>query len=389
MSWISTPCISQWPTSCAAIAGKLTDRRPQPRDPLVSVVMAVRNDETRAVASAESILRQSFRRLELIVVDDASEDGTVDALRTIEDGRLTLLGNARHYGQTRCLNQALRVASGDYIARQDSDDLSRKDRIAQQVHYLQQHPDTVLLGTAATVVDDLGRERGTVRRGTTDLFLRWMLQFGNPFIHSSLMWRRHPPVGTPLMYEECLEYAQDYDLVVRASGLGMLACLPKPLLVYCQHPNSKGASNRARQDAVAEAISRRQLQDHNAPGDNEQLLGMRRLACGQPQAIAPSQEFLVLRCFLEHYRRYLRHVAAAPQCELSLAVKEIREHVVSACTALAMADVRQQPGRTRHILLRTFNLSPCIGTRVIANCLRHVLAVTSRRFPSVRGIRVR
>jgi len=115
--------------------------------PAVTVLMGVYNGELFVRDAIDSILAQSYRDFELLVVDDGSTDTTPAILASYDDSRLRVLRNEENIGLTRSLNRGLRAARGGLIARQDADDLSLPNRLARQVTFLESHPDVVLLGT--------------------------------------------------------------------------------------------------------------------------------------------------------------------------------------------------------------------------------------------------
>src|SRR3972149_6665359 len=99
----------------------------------VTVLMAVYNGLPYLRQAIESVLTQSFTSFELLVVDDASSDGSVACVRSFNDPRVRLVCNERNLRQTASLNRGLELARGEYIARLDQDDLCAPDRLEKQV----------------------------------------------------------------------------------------------------------------------------------------------------------------------------------------------------------------------------------------------------------------
>lgn len=183
--------------------------------PTVSVVMAVFDGEQFVAEAVDSILSQSFSDLELIVVNDGSIDGTAGILESYQDCRLRVLSQDNN-GLTRSLVRAAECAQGKYIARQDSDDVSDPVRIERQVQYLEAHPDVVLLGTSAVLIDACGEEFGRTLVETDPEAISRKLDEENQFVHGSILMRAEAfrRVGG---YREQFLYGQDYDLVARLS----------------------------------------------------------------------------------------------------------------------------------------------------------------------------
>jgi len=107
----------------------MTTTVPAPR---VSVLMTMFNAAAYLQAAIESLLAQSYRDFELIIVDDGSTDESAAVAESLTDPRLRLVRNPANRGQNACLNQGLALARGEFVARQDADDLSRPDRLEKQ-----------------------------------------------------------------------------------------------------------------------------------------------------------------------------------------------------------------------------------------------------------------
>ena len=197
--------------------------------PAVSVLMSVHNGAPWVRDAVESVLAQTARDLELIVIDDGSTDATPEILGRVSDPRLRVERQER-VGLTRSLNRALALATGPLVARLDADDLALPERLACQRAFLDAHPDVGLLGTGAREVDAEGREVGRVHPPADDAAIRRVLIRRNPFVHSSVMIRR-AVLARAGGYDETLPVAQDYDLWLRLGGITRLANLPEPLVV--------------------------------------------------------------------------------------------------------------------------------------------------------------
>jgi hypothetical protein len=128
------------------------------------------------------------------------------------------------------LNHALALARAPLVARLDADDVALPDRLARQRAFLDAHPEVGLLGTGAREVDEAGRDVALVTPPAEDAAIRRALIRRNPFVHSSVMMRRHDleALGG---YDPRLPVAQDYDLWMRMSRATQLANLPEPLVV--------------------------------------------------------------------------------------------------------------------------------------------------------------
>jgi hypothetical protein len=220
-------------------------RGPGEPAPKVSVLMAAHNAAAYLRQSINSILQQSFRDFELIVVDDASSDATRDIVMSYDDSRIRLIHTGANMGVVGARNLGFDAARGAYLAIQDADDISHPTRLARQVEHLDRHPGDVLVATDIRQMH-LGGEMVRPRTGgpASPLLLYWMLHLGNPLAFSSTMMRMSALHRLPAFLREERRYAEDYDLYVRLLAHGGVARLPQPLLIYRVHPESCSARNR-------------------------------------------------------------------------------------------------------------------------------------------------
>ena len=210
--------------------------------PKVSVILAAYNAQQYLREAITSILSQQFGDLEFLIVNDGSTDDTREIIQSFPDPRIRFIENRTNVGLTRSLNRALAKAQGEYIARQDADDISEPNRLAEQVAYLDRHSDVTLAGTWFTVIDSNG---SLVRRSSlpsSDLDIRWDMFFSCPFVHGSVMWR-HTPVRQQVgMYDERLCYSQDYELWTRIASHFRVGNVEAFLLRYREHAQSMTAT---------------------------------------------------------------------------------------------------------------------------------------------------
>ncbi len=226
--------------------------------PKVSVVMAVHNGGAYLKEATESILRQSLRDFELIVVDDGSSDESAALLEAFGDARIRILRNQQQLGLSASLNRGADTASGDYIARMDADDVSLPARLAAQVAFLDRHPEVSIVGCWARTIGE--RPPQTWRYPTADADIRCAFLFHSVLVHSAVMWRRPDFEGHGLRYDEGVERAQDYELWTRAAEHVCFANLPRVLQHYRLHPDQVGRQQTGAQQAVADTVRVRELQ---------------------------------------------------------------------------------------------------------------------------------
>lgn len=207
----------------------MTSRADGTERPLVSVLMAVYNAQDTLEEAVQSILAQTFRDFELIIVDDACTDGTSALLHQAaeRDRRIVLLNNERNLGLIESLNKALARARGEYIARMDADDVSERTRLARQVAFLSSHPEIGLLGTGYERLYDDG-SRTQHQPPVAHTAIRWHLLFDNVWPHPAVVFRA-ALLGPGEGYGD-FRHAEDYELWVRLSGRAQTATLPAALI---------------------------------------------------------------------------------------------------------------------------------------------------------------
>lgn len=201
--------------------------------PSVSVVLPVRDGERFLRDAIESVLTQTLSDLELIVVDDGSEDGTSRVLAGVADPRLRLLSRSRE-GLVPALRAGIAEARADYVARMDADDVSEPERLRRQIEVLERRPRVGMVATWTIVIDGHGRElrREVLPAEHVDLARRLLLR--NPFQHGSVLLRRDA-LAAAGGYRADYGANEDYDLWRRLARSWELACVPDTLYRYRVH----------------------------------------------------------------------------------------------------------------------------------------------------------
>lgn len=206
--------------------------------PLVSVLLPVYNGRDYLAESIKSILKQEYRNLEIIIINDGSTDDSQQFIETFNDTRIKCI-QQKNQGLAATLNHGITLASGKYIARQDQDDLSHPNRILSQLKYMEVHPECVLLGTWAQIMETDKLANRFHCHPIDELTLRYQLLFNNPFVHSSVLLRRSAllQVGGYTTDPE-RQPPEDFELWSRLSRIGSIANIGEVLLTYREVPGS-------------------------------------------------------------------------------------------------------------------------------------------------------
>ncbi len=219
-------------TNCMLTVENQLLKQANGQDPLVSIVLPVYNCENYVSEAIQSILNQTYEKLELIIIDDGSNDNSAAIISSFNDPRIILLRQSNQ-GLASALNRGIHVARGRYIARQDQDDISSPRRLAQQMTFMESNPKCVLLGSWAQIMEGDRLVQRFHRHPVDDLTLRYQLLFNNPFVHSSIVMRRAAlvQVGYYTTNPE-RQPPEDYELWSRISRVGSIANLGEILVTY-------------------------------------------------------------------------------------------------------------------------------------------------------------
>lgn len=230
----------------------------------VSVLLAVYNGLPYLKEAMDSILNQSERALELIVVDDASTDATGQRISEVasQDRRVVALRNSSNTGASGALNRGLTQARGKYVTRQDADDVSLPQRLAEQITFLEAHGEVSAVGTAVQFIDAQGAVLSTSAPLLDDASLQPALLSYNCFCGPTIMARRSTLAAMDFRFAEDLSTSEDYDMALRLAEMGQLANLPEPFYLYRQHGDSVSQQQSAGQMfkkavALERALARR------------------------------------------------------------------------------------------------------------------------------------
>jgi len=215
----------------------------------ISVVMPTYNTPVVILREAvESILWQTFKDFEFIIIDDGSTNDSVDYLNSLEDKRIRLIRNPENIGITKSLNIGFRAAQGKYIARMDSDDISLPTRFEKQYAFMERHPDVIVCGSTCK---NFGADSRSARVKKTNIDMEMyrissLFRFPGP-IHPTAFFNHALLLKYGLKYDETLAYAQDYGLWVEIGKVGRVCILKDVLLLRRLHENQISGKLRKEQ----------------------------------------------------------------------------------------------------------------------------------------------
>jgi GT2 family glycosyltransferase len=187
----------------------------------ISIIMPVHNGAKWLNTAIDSVLAQTFKDFEFIIINDGSRDNSEAIVLAYKDSRIKYLQNEKNMGVQATRNQALSIATGEFVAMIDQDDeWIDVGKLKKQMTFLINNKDYVLVGTGAVMVDEGGNELARYLMPATDRKIRSKILRANPFVHSSVMFRAED-VRSLGGYDQG-KLSEDLDLWMRLGRLGML-----------------------------------------------------------------------------------------------------------------------------------------------------------------------
>jgi glycosyltransferase involved in cell wall biosynthesis len=179
---------------------------------LISIIMSVYNGERYLKESINSILSQSYKCFEFIIIDDFSSDDTLKIIESFNDPRIIIIRNKSNIGLPASLNKGVKLSSGKYIARQDDDDISEYDRLQKQLDFMQKSGNINLVFCRFDLFDGLGKIYGSESKCYENGDIVSSLQEKlDPLAHGAVMVKKESLIKVKC-YDERFIYSQDYEL---------------------------------------------------------------------------------------------------------------------------------------------------------------------------------
>lgn len=212
-------------------------------DPSVTVLMTVYNGGHYIASTIESVLNQSYRNFEFLIVDDCSTDDSMKVVSFYKDERIVVHHNEKNLGQTKSLNKGLKAARGKYVARIDADDLAFPLWLEKLVSFIEGHPEYVVVSTNAVIIDGANRiKKILISASYPDVILRSLT--ASPINHIGCMMRRDVILENG-GYDENFHIAADYELWSKLIRKGyQLTSLNIPLVAWRVHEQSVSVSDK-------------------------------------------------------------------------------------------------------------------------------------------------
>lgn len=218
----------------------------------VSFIMAAFNDESNIHKSIESMQTQTYKDIEILILDDCSTDHTYDICKelSLKDTRIKLYKNDINLGLTRSLNKLIEHSNGFYIARQDSDDTSVNFRIETQINFLRRHKLDACYSRAY-----IKESKKVIPNLSYYLPLKFITKYKNPLIHGTLLIKKDviKSIGG---YDEFFYYSQDFKLIKDLLNSGHKVKIEKKIMYNLNMENNISIKYKDIQKIYADMVKR-------------------------------------------------------------------------------------------------------------------------------------
>lgn len=227
--------------------------------PKISVIMPAYNSEKYIAEAIESILNQTFTDFEFIIIDDGSTDKTEQIIKTYTDKRIKFIKNKSNLGIVESLNYGIEIATGEFIARMDADDISLPNRFEKQLKMFEGRPSLGLISASIYRFGNCIHNNSICITGSDKL--KCLLLEGMYFVHPAMMYRRSVVIENFIRYRKEYQYAEDYKFVSDMANCCEIDNYQEVLLKYREHDNQisnekaliqKNIANKVRMDMLNE-----------------------------------------------------------------------------------------------------------------------------------------
>jgi len=224
--------------------------------PEVTVLMPVFNGEKYLAEAIKSILNQTFKDFEFLIIDDCSEDRSVEIIKSYDDKRIKLIQNNQNLGISRNANKGIQFAKGKYIAQMDHDDISLPERLEKQVLFMEKNPH---IAASSVWVEVFGRDKMIWEFPLNSEAIKCALLFCCPLANSGAIIRKSIFTEEGMLYNEAFDGSQDYDLWFQISKKFPMANIPDILVNYRKHNTQVSVIRKKEQSLKTELILKNQL----------------------------------------------------------------------------------------------------------------------------------
>jgi len=245
------------------------------QQPIVTVLMPVYNAEKYLAEAIESVLGQTFKDFEFLIINDGSTDTSADIINGYSDDRIRYVDNGENMALISTLNKGIALAKGKYIARMDADDICEPHRLETQLSFMEANPG---FGVCGSWFQSIGRPGNSIAEyPTTDFLIRYTALYQCPFCHPTVVLRTSVLKEHNLLYSKDYPHAEDYEFWLQLSRVTKMANIPESLLKYRQHDSNISKTQSATQINFSKKIRGLYFKEAGIVVKDEELDLFRRL----------------------------------------------------------------------------------------------------------------
>lgn len=205
-------------------------------NPLISVILPVYNGEKYLEKAVSSILSQTYKNFELIIINDGSKDSSASIIAGFKDQRIRYVDNVDNIGLIATLNKGINIAEGDFIARMDSDDISYPNRFAEQIKCFELDDTLGVVGSSADIINENSEPRGLLKVPESHIDIKMGMLFTNQVIHPSVMLKKSVLTDfKDKVFDAKQLHVEDYALWVNLLDKTLFFNIQTPLIQYRIH----------------------------------------------------------------------------------------------------------------------------------------------------------
>ena len=318
-------------------------------NPLVTVLMPVYNGGDYLRLSIESILAQTYKYFEFLIINDCSTDNSMETVSSFKDERIVVHTNDVNMGQTKSLNVGLRMARGKYIVINDADDLSLPQRIEKQLDFIRKHPEYVVAGTSSFIMDRSGTIKRVFRKPTDQRVILLGILSDTPLIHGSVIINSEVILAHG-GYNEKFRIIQDFELWSSLIRNEMRVANLPDILVVIRH--YAGSTSFKEQDAQLSENGRTLLANIRALTNLNVLLDdaiRQRLFFFAPDSLNKDDFFKAEELFVNEYRTLNDKMSS----ENGFVTKDLKQKMMKPYSKIALAAMQKnRPREAQEIICR-------------------------------------
>lgn len=290
------------------------------KTPPITVLFPVYNASAYLKEAMDSILNQTFKEFEFLVINDGSTDESVEIIESYEDGRIRLVHNEENLGLIATLNKGIDLIDSKYIVRADADDICLPERLHQQYNFMEANPDIGISGTWHEMLGHpSGRKRGT-KYSTDDDMIRIKHMYQVHLTHGTSIIRKEVLDEHNLRFDPDFKHAEDYDLFVRMSMYCKMSNIPEVLYLVRYHESSVSRQFRDVQKANSVRVSKRQFKEMGIDLVDEEIALYQHMAHG---------DFGLSKETMEQVRDLFGRIIAANRLSMYVSKEKYQKHLAS------------------------------------------------------------